>query len=113
MVDFFVEGLPPGPNVKRHHMKVYQDNQDWGNIVRLSAYNQRPATPYPKAHIHYHIAVGDNRAHDADNLISSLKPCQDALKGLVIADDSIDDIEVSYSFSRDKPRGFRIQVTPI
>lgn len=92
-------------------MQVYKDNQAWAKLVYGYAYNQRPVTPLAKAHLHFHVSVGDKRAHDADNIIASMKPVQDALKGLIIEDDSIDSIEVSYSFDRERPRQFTITVT--
>ncbi len=67
--------------------------------------------PLERAHLHYHISVGDQRAHDADNLIASLKPLQDGLKDIVIVDDDIDHIQVTYTFDREKPRGIRLVVT--
>lgn len=66
-----------------------------------------------RAHLHYTISVGDNRTHDGDNLISSMKNCQDGLKGVLIVDDSIDHITVSYEFNRQKPRGFTIRIEPL
>ena len=106
-----IPGLPPNPNVKRHWTRVAKDNKAWGALVYGFAYNTRPVKPLPKAHLHYHISVGDERAHDADNIIASLKPCQDALKGLIIVDDSISNISTSYSYDRLKPRSFVITVT--
>lgn len=92
-------------------MQVYKDNQAWGELVRGYAYNTRPVKPLRKAHLHFHVSVGDKRAHDADNIIASMKPVQDALKGLIIEDDSIDNLTVEYSFDRDRPRQFTIIVT--
>lgn len=66
-----------------------------------------------RAHLHYTISVGDNRVHDDDNIVASLKPVRDGLKGVLIVDDSIDHITVSYEFNRQKPRGFTIRIEPL
>lgn len=66
------------------------------------------------AKVHYHISVGDNRQHDPDNLAWSVtKPTLDGLKGIIIVDDNIDVVELSYTFDRQKPRGFTITLEEV
>lgn len=115
-----VPGLPQTLNTTRgqHWSKTYKEKRDWEQLIGLMAKMERNRhklnTPFDRAHLHYHISVGDNRTHDADNLLSPiLKFSNDALKGILITDDSIDHIELSFSFDRAKPRGFQITVTPI
>lgn len=115
-----VPGLPQTLNTTRgqHWSRTYKEKRDWEQLIGLMAKMERNRhklnTPFDRAHLHYHISVGDNRTHDADNLLSPiLKFSNDALKGILITDDSIDHIELSFSFDRAKPRGFVITVTPI
>lgn len=111
--EIFLEDLPPNPNVTKgkHWASLYAENQYWKQYAHYTA-KQTKGTLLEKAHIHYHISVGDNRRHDADNLIASLKPVQDGLVGVLITDDNIDCITVAYSFDREKPRGVHITVKP-
>ena len=107
------EGLPPNPNVTagKHWAANYKDKQIWWTLSRFTAKNAYKGEPFERADIHYHISVGDNRTHDADNLIASLKAVQDGLKGTILVDDSIDHISSTYTFDRKKPRGFTITIT--
>jgi hypothetical protein len=113
LLEVWLDGLPSNPNVTRgaHWSKLYSEQQEWKRTAWLLARSAYHGKPLDRAHVHYFIFVGDQRAHDADNLIASLKPVQDGLKGVVLLDDSIDNIEVTYTFSREKPRGVRIVVT--
>lgn len=113
-IELSFKGLPPNPNVTTgmHWSKTHKSKQLWATLVATEARQYMQLNKLKglmdQARIHYHISVGDNRVHDADNIIASLKPVQDGLKGTVIVDDSIDHIEVSYTFDRAKPRGFII-----
>lgn len=114
MFEVKLDGLPPGPNETKswHWTKRNEVAQYWRQYSNLTARNLKCPAPLPKALIHYHISVGDNRRHDSDNLVASLKNVQDGLSGVLIVDDNIDVVEVSYSFDRAKPRGVVITVTP-
>lgn len=69
---------------------------------------------YDTCHIHFHICVGDNRVHDPDNLNWSVtKPALDGLKGILITDDSIDHVTLSYSYTRTGPKGFWLTIKEI
>ena len=108
-------GLPDNPNKTsgKHWASLYKDKKAWSELVGYSAMAAKTKArikPFKQASVHFHISVGDNRPHDADNIISSLKPVLDALKGQLIEDDSIDHIDLSYSFDRVKPRQFNITV---
>lgn len=104
--------LPPNPNqTKRNHWgKNYEISQEWKTTAFYLAKQAYKGVPLSRAHLHYHVSVGDRRVHDADNIIASIKPLQDGLKGVVIEDDSIDAIEVSYSFDRASPRQIRLEI---
>lgn len=109
-------GLPDNPNKTsgKHWASLYAGKKEWSNLVgyaALAAKVKARIKPFAQATVHFHISVGDNRAHDADNIIASFKPVLDALKGHLIEDDSIDHIDLSYSFDRAKPRQFTITVT--
>lgn len=113
-----IPGLPKNPNqLKGQHWSAYhKEAAEWQRSVGLMALvvrNRYGLRPLPKAALHFHVSVGDNRTHDADNIIASFKPVLDALKGVIIEDDSIDHIQLSYSFDRAKPRQFTIQVIPL
>ena len=112
------EGLPPSPNQTKgaHWSKLHSTKQEWQQLVGYAALAHRRTigSPWAKAQVHYTINVGDNRRHDPDNLLASVcKPTLDGMTGIIIADDSIDNIELSFTFTRDKPRGFTIRVTKV
>lgn len=106
------DGLPSNPNKQRgqHWSKLYREGQDWKTLAGWKAKAAYRKEPLDKAHLHYHISVGDNRVHDPDNLIASTKPITDGLKGIVIKDDSIDSIKLEFSFGREKPRGITLVI---
>lgn len=109
-----VEGLPPSPNAttRKHWTVQSKVKREWGEKVGWLAKAVRPPKPYKYADIHYIISVGDNRRHDPDNLAFSVaKVANDALVGIILEDDSIDNIELSFEFNREKPRGFTIQIS--
>lgn len=113
--ELFIEGLPPSPNATtRKHWTVQAANKrEWTEKVGWLAKAKYHKQPLERASVHFNVQFGDNRRHDADNVIASLKGALDGLVGIVIKDDSIDCIELSYSFSREKPRGFSIQVSQV
>lgn len=106
------DGLPPNPNRTRgqHWGKIYKEAKEWKEIAGWVAKTTYKGSPLERASVHYQFSVGDNRVHDLDNLIASMKPVQDGLKGIILVDDSIDNITVSYGADRNKPRGFKIIV---
>lgn len=111
-------GLPPNPNETRgaHWSKVYKESQVWKDLVGYAGLAYKSKTghqPLKRATVHIHISVGDNRVHDSDNLVASMKYPIDGLKGIIITDDSIDNIGIpTYTVDRNKPRQFSITVTP-
>jgi len=109
-----VEGLPPSPNAttRKHWTVQAKVKKEWGEKIGWLAKSKRAPRLLTKAKIHYIISVGDNRRHDPDNLAFSVaKVANDALVGIILVDDSIDNIELSFEFNRDKPRGFSIDIT--
>lgn len=111
-VQIIFDSFPPNPNTRRHYHQVAKDNRDWGRLTYILARSAK-APLLDRARLHYHFSTGDRRAHDADNLIASTKPITDGLKGVAITDDSIDHIEVLYSFDREKPRRIVLKISSI
>lgn len=111
-------GLPSNPNVTggKHWSTNHKENQEWKNLIgytALAAKAKNRLRPLGRATIHIHISVGDNRVHDSDNLVASMKYPIDGLKGILIEDDSIDHIGIpTYTVDRAKPRQFTITVKP-
>lgn len=110
-VQIIFDSFPPNPNSRRHYQQVAKDNREWGFMAKMLAKHAK-APLLEQAHLHYHFSTGDQRAHDADNLIASTKPITDGLKGVAITDDNIDTIEVLYTFDRAKPRRIVLTITP-
>lgn len=111
-VQIVFDSFPPNPNSRRHYHQVAKDNREWGNMAHIMA-RAAKAPLLERAQLHYHFSTGDQRAHDADNLIASTKPITDGLKGVAITDDSIDHIAVAYSFDREKPRRITLTISPL
>lgn len=117
-VSFFVEGLPVSPNQTKglHWSKLEKVKKEWMQKVRFAALEAKASEHlkglYESATVDFHISVGDNRRRDSDNLIWAVcKPSLDALTGVLIEDDNIDQIKLSFSFDRLKPRGFRVRIS--
>lgn len=110
-VQIHLDGLPPNPNTRRHHMKVYADNQVWKTHAFYMAKASYKGQPFEKAHVHYHFSIGSERHMDLDNLVASTKPVTDGLKGVLFVDDSIDHITMTFSADHKKPKGMTITVT--
>lgn len=113
---FFVEGLPKSPNaIGRSHWAVQaKHKKEWAEKIGWLAKSAYKGKPLEKATIAFHISTGDNRRHDPDNLAWSVsKVTLDAIKDIIITDDSIDNVCLSYTYSRDKPRGFLVEVLDI
>lgn len=111
----WLDGLPPNPNKTRglHWSKLYKEAQDWKNTAYLLCKSIYHGAPLERAHLHYHVLVGDNRRRDADNIVASLKPVQDGIREAMLVDDDIDHIQVTYTFSRESPRGVEITITEL
>lgn len=116
-VEFFVEGLPPSPNQTKglHWTKLEKIKKEWVANVATPALaakvQERLKGLYDQCEIHFQISVGDQRRHDPDNLLFSVaKPTLDALQGILISDDNIDCIKLSFGFDRNKPRGYRVTI---
>ncbi len=109
-----VKGLPALPNkIGRAHWAVQAKNKkEWTERVGWLAKVNKPQKPYKHAKIHFHICVASNRRIDPDGLIYAVcKPSLDGLVGVIIEDDTIDNIELSFSFSREGAKGFEIYIT--
>ena len=107
-------GLPPSPNAiksVRQKMSVKKEWRDMAYWLAKEIALKSRLEPFEHAYVHFHISTGDNRTHDADNLNWAVtKPTLDGIKGVLIQDDSIDHIELSYTYDREKPRGFSVTV---
>jgi len=115
-ISFHLEGLPPSPNkIGRSHWAVQAKiKKEWQEKVGWIAKSKHPARPFQKAHIAFLITTGDKRRHDPDNLNWAVtKPTLDGLKGIVIEDDSIDNITLEYSYKREGERGFTVEITEV
>lgn len=113
ILEIWLDGLPKNANSTRgsHWTRIYKEQQEWQFATWALAHNAYKGAPLERAHLHFFVSVGDNRVHDPDNIIGSLKPVIDGLKGVAIVDDDIDHIQVTYTFDREKPRGIRLVVT--
>lgn len=117
-VSFEIDGLPPSPNETKglHWSKLEKIKKEWVKIVGSAAlvakHQNHLKGEYSQCRIMFEISVGDRRAHDPDNLMWSVtKPTLDALQGILIENDTIDHVELSYIFRRDPPRRFRVTLT--
>ena len=111
-----IEGLPPSPNqIGRSHWAVQAKiKKEWQDKVGWIAKANKPPVIFKKAHISFTICTGDKRRHDPDNLNWAVtKPTLDGLKGIVIEDDSIDNITLEYKYTRVGKRGFDVEVTEV
>jgi hypothetical protein len=100
-------------------MARYKSNQEWKDWTTLAlrdSINRQRLTglPWARVHVRYIFHYQRVTAADPDNLIGSMKPCLDALKGEAIIDDSwkyIHDLSVRVEVVKDKPAGVRVVVT--
>lgn len=107
--------LPKSPNQTkgRHWAVIQKERNEWRDKIGWLAKSKFRGEPFKRSQIHFNVSVGDNRRHDSDNIIASLKPVLDGLTGIVIEDDSIDHVILSYEFNREKPRGLTMTITKI
>jgi len=108
-----VSGLPKSPNqIGRSHWALQaEEKREWAKKIAWLAKAAYKGEPYSRAHVVFRIYVGDNRRHDPDNLAWAVtKPTLDALKGIILVDDSIDNVTLEYEYLRDKPRRFEVEV---
>lgn len=117
-VEFEVDGLPPSPNRTHglHWTKLRKIKETWVAAVQASAIEAKQREQlqglYDQCQIHFQISVGDNRRRDPDNLNWAVtKPTLDALKGILLTDDNIDCVTLSYGYDRSKPQRFRVTLT--
>lgn len=117
-VEFEVEGMPPSPNltVRWHWTKKAKSKKEWTEVVAILAAQAKQQAQlkglYDHCKVHFHISTGDNRRHDPDNLNWAVtKPSLDGLQGVLIKDDNIEAVELSYSYDRTKPRRFKITLS--
>lgn len=118
-----VPGLPPSPNATtgRHWSSGYKDKQFWQNevakaavVAKVQQRHKIKEAPFKKAFIHFAICFSDRRVHDPDNINWAVtKPALDGIKSILIEDDSVDAVQLSYEYDREYPRGFYIWVTPL
>lgn len=115
MITLFFEvlGMPPSPNqtLRWHWARKAKLKKEWTETVAAAALVAKQQAQlkglYDHCTIHFHISVGDNRRHDPDNLNWAVtKPALDGLQGILIADDNIESVTLTYSYDRKKPRGF-------
>ena len=113
MIKLEIEGLPKSPNqIGRSHWAIQaKEKKVWADLIGWTAKAAYKGEPLQKAHIVSRIYVGDNRRHDPDSLAWAVtKPTLDALKGIILVDDSIDNVTLEYEYSREKPRRFQVEI---
>ncbi len=93
LIRFSIPGIPPSQNSRRHHMQRYRDDQEWKqttNLALTNTLNRNPqqGLPWDRVHIQYIFHYPRKTYADPDNLIGSMKPCLDGIKGVVMPDDS-------------------------
>jgi hypothetical protein len=116
VIKFELKGLPPSPNkIGRSHWAIQAKiKREWQDKVGWLVKANRPSKPFQRAHIAFVITTGDKRRHDPDNLNWAVtKPTLDGLKGIVIEDDSIDNITLEYTYKREGERGFSVKITEV
>jgi diadenosine tetraphosphate (Ap4A) HIT family hydrolase len=117
-LSFFVSDIPDLPNTTKgaHWSKLAKVKKEWTAKVHYLALEAKQRENlkglYDHANIHFHISVGSNRKVDPDGLIwACTKPAMDGLQGVLIKNDTIDDVSLSFSFDRQKPKGFRVTLS--
>jgi Holliday junction resolvase RusA-like endonuclease len=94
--------LPPrelSPNSRMHWRRQVAPKQKvQADLVMLMAEQGWPRKLLHHADIRIQFGLPDKRRRDLDNLIASSKAMLDALKGRVIDDDDIKQVDVDYSW---------------
>lgn len=92
---FTIPGAPPNwSNERGHHMAIHRAKDVWKERSWLLAHGARSAAGWPlleraePSPRWVHFRVHRHRLLDEDNLVASIKPCLDGMKGVLIWDDS-------------------------
>lgn len=113
-------GLPRLPNSIKTVRDKMANKREWrdmvANAAKLVKYKENLKGLYDHANVHFKIRVGEPvkkpRRYDPDNLAWAVsKPALDGLVGVLLEDDSIDHVTLSYEYCRVNPRGFDITIT--
>lgn len=106
-------GLPPNPNDKagKHWTQNARTAKEWRTLACYTAKASKARVINSMALLHFHISYGDNRRHDVDNTLASMKHVIDGIvdSGL-LEDDSMDYVIPIITADRQKPRGFTISI---
>ena len=119
-LSFSLSGLPPSQNKRRHYMVRYTDDQTWKQAAHLSAIDainraHLVGLPWERVHVRYAFHYPRVTLADPDNLIGSMKPCLDGIKGLVFVDDNvrhIHDLSVRVDVVKGIPPGVTVIIEP-
>ena len=112
-------GLPPSQNKRRHHMTRYRDDQQWKSdaaALAMNAVNRSGLTGFPwrRVHVRYIFHYQRTTLADLDNLLGSMKPCLDGVKGIAFTDDNVTcvhDLSASVEVVKGVPNGVAVLVT--
>ena len=84
--EIFAIGVPPSPNRPMHWR---ERARRCAPIVQQLQWAAKAAAPrHPLQHAHVHVTLIHARPFDADNAYAACKKLIDALKGILIVDDS-------------------------
>ena len=87
-LEFDLLGHPPSANKRLHHMARWRSNRDWKgwtHLALMDAVNRGKVTglPWSRIHVRYVFHYPRVTHADLDNLLGSMKPCQDGMVGIV------------------------------
>lgn len=113
-----VAGVPPGINTSMHYMERYRAWKGFRDAVGWQAralVNQSGGhRPFAQARVLAVVHVRSPRHfYDADNIMSVVKPLVDALKGIVIEDDSPRHIALAVHQDIGKERGVTLEIQEV
>lgn len=98
--------------MRQHWAVKAKEKKEWLDTIGWLAKSVKTSEhPLDRATVSFAIYTGDNRRHDPDNLAWAVsKPTLDAIRGILITDDSIDNVILRYEYHRGKPRRFVVTV---
>lgn len=115
---FSLIGLPPSQNKRLHYMARHRLNRQWKDDTTLllrDAINSSRTSglPWERVHVRYNFHYPRVTLADPDNLIGSMKPCLDGMKGLAFSDDNatvIHQLGVQVEVLKSAPAGVNVTI---
>jgi hypothetical protein len=93
--EVIIPGVPPAwTNERGHHMVLYARKEEWKQLAWTLGHSARNAAHWPPldrvepARRWIRFDVHRHRLLDADNVVASVKPILDGLKGVLLVDDN-------------------------